>query len=380
MTILPARSILEDLALVHGRVYKAGLPGYQSNFSRDSLTYGLLANDLEALEAQIAYSAEHQGRQRNATSGEEPGKIHHECPGVLMRGRETTYNACDTTALFLLAIARVAPHRNPKWLKAYRPHITRALHYISSHLRRGIFYEDPRKCGAERFALKVTYWKDSELNDLVKEPRYPIAYSLVHFQNKEAVRAMGQLLNRKWLLHRAERMMRRGMEVFWHRDHFIIAREANGRIIDAPSSDSLHALYYIDPDEIEPQYPSKIVAYSEQLVTLAGYLSAIKQVEELDTYHTDKVWVHEQALLHAAARRHDLQRAEEVSGRIIGTLEKGFPELVDPNKGGAHAGNVVQLWSIGAYLYFKRLEAELMLGAQLQVRSSGGAPIGQENG
>lgn len=369
MSILPARSVLEDLALVHGQVYKAGLPGYQSNFSRDSLTYGLLANDLDALEAQIAYSAEHQGLRRDAISGEEPGKIHHECPGVLMRGRETTYNACDTTALFLIAIARVAPNRSPKWLKMYRPHITRALRYITSHLHRGIFYEDPHKCGAERFALKVTYWKDSELNDVEKEPVYPIAYSLVHFQNAEAVRAMGQLLNRKWLLRRSERMLRRGLEFFWRDDHFIIARDGNGRVIDAPSSDSLHSLLYIDPEEIEPQYPSKVVAYSEQLVTRTGYLPAIRQVEELDTYHTDKVWVHEQALLHAAARRHDLQRAQEVAGRIIGTLEKGFPELVDPTEEGAHAGNTVQLWSIGAYLYFKRLEAEVMLGAQLQVRS-----------
>src|SRR5579863_7794123 len=89
---------------VDPRLYQAADPGYAANFSRDSLTYALLAEDLRALRAQIEFSARHQGRRRDPESGEEVGKIHHELPGVLMRGLWTTYNACDTTALFVIGL------------------------------------------------------------------------------------------------------------------------------------------------------------------------------------------------------------------------------------------------------------------------------------
>src|SRR5690242_4963430 len=86
------------------RIYQAADPGYTANFSRDSLTYALLAEDLRALRAQVEFSARHQGRRRDSETGEEPGKIHHECPGVQMRGLWTTYDACDTTALFIIGL------------------------------------------------------------------------------------------------------------------------------------------------------------------------------------------------------------------------------------------------------------------------------------
>lgn len=44
-------------------LYYAGYPNYRRNFSRDSLTYGLLASDKDALIAQIEYSARHQGKK-----------------------------------------------------------------------------------------------------------------------------------------------------------------------------------------------------------------------------------------------------------------------------------------------------------------------------
>ena len=44
-----------------------------------------------------------EGTKVDANTGEEPGKIHHELPGVRLRNMITTYNACDTTALFLIA-------------------------------------------------------------------------------------------------------------------------------------------------------------------------------------------------------------------------------------------------------------------------------------
>jgi glycogen debranching enzyme len=366
------KSALDELATEHPHVYKAAIPGYTSNFSRDSFTYGLLADDLDALEAQVEFSARLQGRQPDPRTGEEPGKIHHEHPGLILRELDTTYNACDTTALFLIAIAHLAENGRPEVVTRYRSNIDRALEYIVSHLENGVFYEDTRQSGAERFALTVTYWKDSELNAERKEPEYPIGYSLVHFKNKEAVGRMVLLLDNSELIDLATFMTERGFQTFWSDDHFIIADEpSSGRRIDHPSSDSLHILLYIEPEEIDPAYAHKIVDYSEQLASRSGYLPAVQQVAELDPYHASFVWVHEQALLHMAARKHRLHRAEEITMRILPVLEMGFPELVDPHQDTVQAhGNPTQLWSIGAHLYFERLQVEMTLARQLAVTRS----------
>jgi glycogen debranching enzyme len=337
-------------------VYQAADPGYTSNFSRDSFTYGLLAEDLEALRAQVEFSRRHQGRRADPETGEEPGKIHHEWPGVRLRGLWTTYNACDTTALFVLALAHLARRGERDIVRRCRKPLESALECLLAHLYDDVFYEDVKQSGAERFALKVTYWKDSELNvdGVDREPVYPIAYSLVHFMAKTAIRAAARLTRSDELRERAAAMTWRGFETFWRGDHFAVAVQGDGTTIDTPSSDSLHTLLYLRRDEIAPADAERIVAYSRQLETPRGYLAALPRRADADEYHTRWVWVHEQALLHAAARRHGLAHAEAVCERIVPTLDSGFPELIDPTSG-APAGNPMQLWSIGAHVYFQRV-------------------------
>lgn len=340
---------------VDPRVYQAADPGYAANFSRDSLTYALLAEDLRALRAQVEFSARHQGRRHDPETGEEPGKIHHELPGVPMRGLWTTYNACDTTALFVIGLNRLARRGDDGIARRYGQHLDLALEYFHAHLDDDVFREDPRQCGAERFALKVTYWKDSELNGAGerREPKYPVAYALPHFQCKAALAAAAQLTRSRDLAAEAEAMTRRGFEVFWRGDHFAVAVQGDGMVVDAPSSDSLHSLLYLRRHEISADDAQAVVRYSEQLATAVGYLPGLAREQGGDEYHTRWVWVHEQALLHAAARRHRLEAAEHVTERILPALAHGFPELIDPatRKPG---GNPTQLWSIGAHVYFER--------------------------
>jgi glycogen debranching enzyme len=338
------------------QLYQAAEPGYTANFSRDSLTYALLAEDLRALRAQIEFSARHQGRRRDPETGEEPGKIHHELPGVQMRGLWTTYNACDTTALFVIGLHHLAYHGDRGAVRRYRDHLDGAIAYFHEHLDNDVFYEDTKQCGAERFALKVTYWKDSELNVPrgKREPTYPVAYALPHFQCKTAVRAAARLTRSRELRARADAMTRRGFETFWRGDHFAVAVQGDGTVIDSPSSDSLHALLFLRRREISGRDAQAIVDYSEQLATPVGFLPGLAQAEGGDEYHTRWVWVHEQALLHAAARRHGLERAERVAERIVPTLTQGFPELIDPETR-KPGGNPTQLWSIGAHVYFERV-------------------------
>jgi len=341
---------------VDPRLYQAAEPGYTANFSRDSLTYALLAEDVRALRAQIEFSARHQGRRRDPETGEEPGKIHHELPGVQMRGLWTTYNACDTTALFVIGLGYLADHGDPGVARRYRSHLDRALEYLHEHIDDDVFYEDTRQSGAERFALKVTYWKDSELNvgGAKREPTYPVAYALPHFQCKAALQAAARLTRSRELRARADAMRRRGFEMFWRGDHLAVAILGDGTVVDPPSSDSLHALLFLLREEISADDAEAVVEYCEQLATPFGYLPGLAEAAGGDEYHTRWVWVHEQALLHAAARRHGLERAEQIAERITPSLTQGFPELIDPVNGDP-GGNPTQLWSIGAHVYFERV-------------------------
>ncbi len=341
---------------VDPRLYQAADPGYTANFSRDSLTYALLAEDPRALRAQIEFSARHQGRRRDPETGEEPGKIHHELPGVQMRGLWTTYNACDTTALFVIGLSFLASRGDRSIGRRYRANLDRALGYFHEHVDDDVFYEDTKQCGAERFALKVTYWKDSELNvgSQKREPTYPVAYVLPHFQCKTAVHAAARLTRSRELRAEADVMTRRGFEMFWRGEHFAVAVQADGTVVDPPSSDSLHTLLFLQRNEISADDAEAVVEHCEQLATPFGYLPGLAQASGGDEYHTRWVWVHEQALLHAAARRHGLQRAEEIAERITRTLAQGFPELIDPANG-KPGGNPTQLWSIGAHVYFERV-------------------------
>jgi hypothetical protein len=334
------------------RLYRAAYPDYPGNFSRDSIIYGMLSGDKQALSAQIEFSAKNQGTKVNPITGEEPGKIHHELPEVILNNRSSAYNACDTTALFLLAIASLFESGEENVLQMYPKNIESAIGYIKSHIHDGLFYEDPAKCGASKFALKVTYWKDSQVNDFDAEPCYPIVYTLAHFQNAAAVEAVGRALGNHDLLNFSKQMIEKGLESLWKEDHFIVACDGEGVEIDPVSSDSLHSLLYINPDYIPDGYAEQVQKYMGKLETKAGYLSGIACKERIDNYHTRYIWTHEQALLHAASKKHSLDKSAEITARIVGFIDT-FPELIDPTRGFKPAGNQPQLWTVGASQYFE---------------------------
>jgi hypothetical protein len=350
---------LELLRVAGAQLYQAAYPNYPGNFSRDSIIYGMLSGDRQALRAQIAFSAKNQGIKVNPLTGEEPGKIHHELPEVILNNKSAAYNACDTTALFLLAIASLYESGDENILDSYIENIESALCYIKSHIRDGLFYEDPAKCGASKFALKVTYWKDSQMNDLNAEPRYPIVYTLAHFQNADAVEAIGRALGNQDLLNFSNQMIEKGFDSLWKVDHFIVALDGYGNEIDPVSSDSLHSLLYINPDYIPDGHAQKVQKYMEKLQTKAGYLSGIACKGIIDDYHTRYIWTHEQALLHAASKKHSLDKGAEVCARVNGFIDL-FPELIDPTDGFKPAGNHPQLWTVGARQYFENPARSLL--------------------
>ncbi len=332
-------------------LFRAAYPGYPGNFTRDSIIYGLLADDSDTLERQVAFCAENQGKAADALTGEEPGKIHHELPGVDLGGAFTTYAACDTTALFLLAIARLS-HDDPDVIDLYRPAISEAIGYIKSHLQDDLFYEDPALSGAQRFALHVTYWKDSALNG--GEPAsFPIVYTLAHIQNAAAIYEMGSMLAESSLIELGEKMFDAAFERLWAENHFIGALDGKGTTFDMPSTDSLFALYFLPPERISLDCLEEVERYTSQLETAAGYRAGLPHAQTVDRYHTDYVWVFEQAIIHAGGRRHARPHVQQVAGRVTSYLDKGFPELLHIEDEFAHHGSPLQLWSVGAARYFE---------------------------
>ena len=347
-------------------VYNAGLPYFPRNFSRDSLISGIMASDKDLLRNQLCFCAVRQAATKNPYSGAEPGKIHHEST-VEIRGLSTEFNACDTTALFLIGHEAYRSLSNDNSLAdAQRANIELAAQYILSHLEEDLFMETPELCGAKMFALKVTYWKDSMILGREQgEPNYPVVYPLALIMNMRGIRSAAKLLNRKDLWEIVDRMVYALQKLYDHElGTFYIAIDRRGPI-SGVSSDSLHALFYLSPGDISIDQLNQIVDASIVLETPLGYrtldpelTSSMKddtgKMSNISAYHTSTVWPFEQAMIYAGARRFELKRPMEVSSRIMSWIFDSDPEIFILNEDGTvrKGGCDPQLWTIAAKEYF----------------------------
>ena len=83
-------------------LYNAGLPEFTRNFTRDSIISALIMQNAEMLRGQLIFCEKKQGQNKNPLNGEEQGKIFHDYPPYAKGNMTSEYNACDTTALFLI--------------------------------------------------------------------------------------------------------------------------------------------------------------------------------------------------------------------------------------------------------------------------------------
>jgi glycogen debranching enzyme len=352
------RAKYEDIELYH-----AGLPHFPRNFTRDSVISGILMEDWAALRNQLLFSGLKQGKGNNPLSGEELGKIFHEYPGFMINGLSTEFSACDTTALFLLGHYYYGMNTgDDSLLKLQRENIVAGAGYIKQHLVNGVFYETPSFSGAEGFALKVTYWKDSAI--IRREngtPSYPVTYFLAHVMNMAAMRSAAKMLGSTELSQIADEM-RDAVHTFFDRQSksFYLAIDAKGPI-DCVSSDMLHALFYLEPGDLHDEELSAICSAAKELETPIGYvtLAQAARAETDDSYHADTVWPFEQAIIYAGARKFGLEDILNVSSRVIAGLDTA-PEIfiVSPTeikKGGCDP----QLWTIAAKKYFAAIPVKI---------------------
>ena len=338
-------------------LYQAG-PGYPRNFPRDSFTSGILAQDPEMLFNQILYCNTKLGRTKNPITGEEPGKDFHEDGGAIIRNLSTEYNNCDVTAMALIAYSTYLKlTRDRAFIKKQTKFIKKRVNYIFTHINpEGLFVEDPKFSNAVGYALKVTYWKDSEIPGRVGgQPVYPVVYTLPHIQNMCGLRAAAKLLNDTKLIKAANKMSK-ALEQLWDNKlgAFYIAKDALGPI-QGISSDTLHGLFYLESSDLTVKQILAIKKSSKILETPIGYttLDPKTAAKIKDPYHSQAVWTHEQAIINAGAKKFGLAHIQEVSRKITRLRDIRFEHFVLTDKGLYEGRANPQLWAIAAQNYFQ---------------------------
>lgn len=303
-------------------LYKAGT-SFGKNFARDGLISAILAEDQKMLEDQLRFCTLHQGKERNPKTGEEPGKIFHEYPGVFLNGNSvsTEYAACDTTALFLRGHEMLQKLTgDKKFLEESKESIQQAVGYILSHIdERGLFVEDPSLFWAKNLGLGLSYWKDSLL-PTDRPTTFPIVYTLAHIQNIAGLRAAAKLLGTPNLEEKAEEMVASLNRYLWdeNKGTWYIALDTQGPI-DGISSDALQGLTYLEPGDITKERLNVIVESSKVLETYGGFRCLDRETSKKvhwDKYHTSSVWPFVQAEISKGAKRFGLSHVENVSSRI----------------------------------------------------------------
>ena len=371
---------LQTTILSDGRrlqLYNAGLKGGCVRFGlfgRDLLITALLLQEEKMMAEAIRFVGATLGHHFDARTGEEPGRGIHEYTDVSMRGRLTRYNAAEVSLLLLITVAdywRLSA--DVSLLYEEKSHFIAAIDYIRRHFRDGLFIEDPHCCGADGYALRATYWKDSRLPGR-EDPVYPVSYALVQAQAIAALRAAVILasplaiLDQQDNLHAlAEIAVSRLFTDLWDEktDYPLIARDRKGDIRGF-SSDALHMLAYLHPEDVPQKKLACIIAGSEQLETPYGFRTYAPGQPDYSPrdYHLGAIWPFEQALIARGSVIHGLPKILEVAMRTVDALEQvGFTELyyfqqdTGLMSGGTQEaeGCDVQLWSLATPAALMRL-------------------------
>ncbi|MDF1522156.1 MAG: glycogen debranching N-terminal domain-containing protein [Trueperaceae bacterium] len=339
------------LFTAEGPVLAAGIPWYVATFGRDALlgAHLLLPHRPDVAAGTLRHLARHQGRRRDATSFEAPGKIAHELRfGELARtGRvphRAFYGTVDATPLFLTLLeAHRAATGELDLVRELRPAWESALAWIVGEGDLdgdGFLQYVPTPEGNGQG------WKDS--NDSMGHAdgelaTGPIAVAEAQGYAYAAFRAAASWSARlgdadaasAWTA-RAEALRTRFHEAFWLDDlgTYAMALDGDKRPLRVRNSDAGHLLW----SGIVPE------AYAARLVaTLLGpELWSGWGIRTLGTgaarynpvsYHNGSVWPHDTALAAAGFARYgfhtEARRVRDALFALAASQEdRRLPELV----------------------------------------------------
>ena len=346
-------------------------------FPRDLFTTGLMLRDQDLLQESVRFAAHTIGTKVDPTTGEEPGRVLHEWNRVERGGLLSHYNAAEASQLLLIAARDLMglDDANHALVESIAPALTDAGRYVLSHIDGGLFLEDPSRCGATRYFASATYWKDSHLPGR-EAIDYPVAYSLVQAQTVSALRSLAVLTSylalgwrREELLEEAGRLVRAIWERMWDpsRGVPLIARDRSASVLGV-SSDALHMLAYLEPDDVPTSCLEGIRAAAAQLETEYGFRSYAPGQRDYapDAYHLGSIWPYEQAIIARGAIRFGLDGIFRVTTRVLRALEAlGFRELlVWDGQRLSGGGCDVQLWTCAVPGAFVDLLQEVRRGRQ----------------
>lgn len=344
------------------RLFHAGLQKGRVRFGlfgRDLLITALMLRDPSLMWDVLRFCCKTLGQQHDPRTGEEPGRGLHEYTPVEIRGLLTRYNACDVSPLLLVAAAEYHNITGDRvLLRAYTSELAAALRYILTHIERGLYWEDPARCGAQRYALRATYWKDSHLPGR-EDPDYPVAYALAQAQTIAALRAAASLVSHGFNLgENAEELQTKAYEMtevlftkLWddERNFPAVALDGQGKITGI-ASDGLHMLAYLEPGDMPSEQLRAIEEGARALETPYGYRTYAPGQPGYDpsSYHWGSIWPFEQFFIARGALLHRREKLLEVALRVIPALrELGFVEAFAWEEGEKlHVvGCDLQLWT-----------------------------------
>lgn len=345
-------------------LYNAGLKGDKAHFGlfgRDLLMTALMLNDLDFTQSAIRFVCETIGERFDPSSGEEPGRGLHEFSRVEMRGLFTHYNAAEVSLLLLIAADRyLQKSGDTSLIEEELPPLRAAVEYLLRHIEDGFFVEDPHRCGADRYALQATYWKDSHLPGR-DDPSYPVVYTLVQAQAIAALRAAARLQEHLQLAfdtpHLEATLISRLLTDLWdaRTSYPLIAIDREGGV-HGISSDGLHLLSYLLPGDLPKDKLAGIVANAHHLATPVGYRTYAPGQPDYSphAYHLGGIWPMEQYFIARGALIHAQPELLEVALQVVEVLEElGFVEIYYWEEGMGLAGPRpdslegcdLQLWS-----------------------------------
>jgi len=337
-----------------------GKNDYYRIFPRDSFLSVFLLKDMRFLKDLLIFCIRHQGKKSNSRTGEEPGKIPHEWPGVILRGLSTEYNAADTTALFLIGFYDYFRQTgDANFVKKHKQSINSAIYYILKHIKNGIFWEDPKFSKAKRYALKSTYWRDSGLAARRhKIIHFPAAYSLLQAKIVMGFRYAAKLskkinlgLDHKILESVANETAKTIFNEFWCKSQPASSIDKKGKICNL-YSDFLHLLFYLEPSDVPKKKLKEMLRAARLLETPFGYrtYNPREKTYKHGSYHHGTIWPWEQAYIALGAIKHNKKKLAKVALKTVNALIKfdnHFTELFSyDGKKLKPLGCHIQLWTI----------------------------------